>query len=108
MSWRWRLQQTAARIRIGRVPLEESLLLMAMKDMPQVIANREHLRANGKNKRRRIIIFVLAGVKPVKHDGRLYCRWGCFLAFLIWFCLKTFVTAWSVAFAANSSTGAGE
>jgi len=36
----WRLQQTAARIRIGLVLLEESLLLMAMKDTPQVIANR--------------------------------------------------------------------
>lgn len=63
----WRLQQTAARIRIGRVPLDESLLLMAMKDTPQVIANREHLRAAEKNKRRLIVVSVLAGVKPVKH-----------------------------------------
>ncbi|WP_346460505.1 DUF1173 family protein [Pantoea agglomerans] len=40
-SWvSWRLQQTAARIRIGLMLLEESLLLMAMKDTPQVIANR--------------------------------------------------------------------
>ncbi|MEN4691289.1 DUF1173 family protein [Pantoea agglomerans] len=57
----WRLQQTAARIRIGRVPLEESLLLMAMKDTPQVIANREHLRVAEKNKRRLIVVSVLAG-----------------------------------------------
>ncbi len=62
----WRLQQTAARIRIGRVPLEESLLLMAMKDTPQVIVNREHLRAAEKSKRRLIVVSVLAGVKPVK------------------------------------------
>jgi len=45
----WRLQQTAARIRIGRVPLDESLLLMAMKDTPQVSVNREHLREAEKN-----------------------------------------------------------
>ncbi|WP_325177872.1 hypothetical protein [Pantoea sp. 1B4] len=64
----WRLQQTAARIRIGRVPLEESLLLMAMKGTQHVIANREHLRAAEKNKRRLIVISVLAGVRPVKHD----------------------------------------
>lgn len=57
----WRLQQTAARIRIGRVPLEESLLLMAMKNTPQVIANREHLRATEKKKRRLIVVSVLAG-----------------------------------------------
>ncbi|WP_262390947.1 DUF1173 domain-containing protein [Pantoea alfalfae] len=63
----WRLQHTAARIRIGRVPLEESLLLMAMKDTPQVIANREHMRAAKKNKRRLIVVSVLAGVKPVRH-----------------------------------------
>lgn len=37
----WRLQQTAARIRIGRVPLEESLLLMAMKGTQHVIADRK-------------------------------------------------------------------
>ncbi|WP_323859521.1 hypothetical protein [Pantoea sp. JKS000250] len=46
----WRLQKTAARIRIGRVQLEESLLLMVIKDTLQVIANREYLRAAGKNK----------------------------------------------------------
>lgn len=80
---------------------------MVMKDTPQVIANREHLRAAGKNKWRRIIVSVQAGVKPVKHDGRLYCRWDCFLVFQIWFCLKTFVTAWSVALAASLATGAG-
>ncbi|MGC0914855.1 DUF1173 family protein [Pantoea agglomerans] len=57
----WRLQQTATRIRIGRVPLEESLLLMATKGTQQVIANREHLRAAEKNKRRLIVISVLAG-----------------------------------------------
>jgi len=57
----WRLQQTAGRIRVGRVPLEESLLLMAMKGTPQVVANREHLRAAGKNKRRLIVVSVLAG-----------------------------------------------
>ncbi len=57
----WRLQQTAARIRIGRVPLDESLLLMAMKDTPQVIVNREHLRAAEKNIRRLIVVSVLAG-----------------------------------------------
>ena len=57
----WRLQQTAARIRIGRVPLDESRLLMAVKDTPQVIANREHLRAAEKNERRLIIVSVLAG-----------------------------------------------
>jgi len=104
----WRLQKTAARIRIGRVQLEESLLLMVMKDTLQVIANREYLRAAGKNKWRRIIVSVQAGVKPVKHDGRLYCRWDCFLVFLTWFCLKTFVTTWSRASAASSVTGAGE
>jgi len=57
----WRLQQTAARIRIGRVPQEESLLLMAMKDTPQVIANQEHLRTAEKNKRRLIVVSILAG-----------------------------------------------
>lgn len=57
----WRLQQTAARIRIGRVPLEESLLLMTTKGTPQVVANREHLRAAEKNKRRLIVVSVLAG-----------------------------------------------
>lgn len=57
----WRLQQTAARIRIGRVPLDESRLLMAVKDTPQVIANREHLRAAEKNKRRLIVVSMLAG-----------------------------------------------
>ncbi|WP_420704455.1 DUF1173 family protein [Pantoea ananatis] len=57
----WRLLQTAGRIRVGRVPLEESLLLMAMKGTPQVISNLEHLRAAGKNKRRLIVVSVLAG-----------------------------------------------
>nr|WP_275103468.1 DUF1173 family protein [Pantoea agglomerans] len=57
----WHLQQTAARIRIGRVPLEESLLLMAMKGSQQVIANREHLRAAEKNKRRLIVVSMLSG-----------------------------------------------
>ncbi|MEJ1269099.1 DUF1173 family protein [Pantoea ananatis] len=57
----WRLQQTAARIRVGRVPLEESLLLMAMKGTPQVISNWQHLRAAEKNKRRLIVVSVLAG-----------------------------------------------
>jgi len=42
------------------VPLEESLLLMAMKGTPQVVANREHLRAAGKSKRRLIVVSVLA------------------------------------------------
>ncbi|NKE96871.1 DUF1173 domain-containing protein (plasmid) [Pantoea agglomerans] len=57
----WHLQQTAARIRIGRVPLEESLLLMALKGTQQVIANREHLRAAEKSKRRLIVVSMLAG-----------------------------------------------
>ncbi|KNH27341.1 DUF1173 family protein [Pantoea vagans] len=57
----WHLQQTATRIRIGPVPLEESLLLMATKGSQQVITNREHLRAAEKNKRRLIVISVLAG-----------------------------------------------
>ncbi|MBW1216267.1 DUF1173 family protein [Pantoea allii] len=57
----WRLQHTAVRIRIGRVPLEESLLLMAMKGTQQVIANREHLRSAEKNKRRLIVVSMLAG-----------------------------------------------
>ena len=56
----WHLQQTAGRIRVGRVPLEESLLLMAMKGTPQVISNWEHLRAAEKNKRRLIVVSVLA------------------------------------------------
>ncbi|WP_242638517.1 DUF1173 family protein [Pantoea ananatis] len=56
----WHLQQTAGRIRVGRVPLEESLLLMAMKGTPQVISNREHLRAAEKNQRRLIVVSVLA------------------------------------------------
>uniref|UniRef100_UPI0023AF8B86 DUF1173 family protein n=5 Tax=Erwiniaceae TaxID=1903409 RepID=UPI0023AF8B86 len=57
----WHLQQTAGRIRVGRVPLEESLLLMAMKGTPQVVANRDHLRVAEKNKRRLIVVSVLAG-----------------------------------------------
>ncbi|WIL44533.1 DUF1173 family protein (plasmid) [Pantoea agglomerans] len=57
----WHLQQTAGRISVGRVPLEESLLLMATKGTPQVVANREHLRAAEKNKRRLIVVSVLAG-----------------------------------------------
>ena len=56
----WRLNETAARVRIGRIPLQQSLLLMAMKGTPQVISNREHLRAAEKNKRRLIVVSVLA------------------------------------------------
>ena len=56
----WHLQQTAGRVRVGRVPLEESLLLMTMKGTPQVVANWENLRAAEKNKRRLIVVSVLA------------------------------------------------
>lgn len=56
----WHLQQTAGRIRVGRVPLEESLLLMAMKGTPQVISNWEHMRVAEKNQRRLIVVSVLA------------------------------------------------
>lgn len=66
----WHLQQTAARIRVGRVPLAQSLLLMAMKGTPQVVSNREHMRAAEKNRRRLIVISVLAGWSEAG-EGRL-------------------------------------
>ncbi|MCW0346218.1 hypothetical protein NB703_004311 [Pantoea ananatis] len=57
----WHLHQTAGRVRVGRVPLEESLLLMAIKGSPQVISNWEHLRVAEKNKRRLVVVSILAG-----------------------------------------------
>ncbi|KAA6093795.1 DUF1173 domain-containing protein [Pantoea sp. B_9] len=56
----WRLNETAARIRIGRIPLQQSLMLMAMKDSPQVAQNRQIAKDAGRGARRLILISQLA------------------------------------------------
>lgn len=56
----WRLQQTAARIRIGKIPLLESMLLMAIKNTQQATANRLRTLAAENGKRRLIIVSMLA------------------------------------------------
>ncbi|WP_242455723.1 DUF1173 family protein [Pantoea agglomerans] len=58
----WRLNETAARVRIGQVPLQQSLMLMlmAMKDSPQVAQNRLIAKDAGRALRRLILISQLA------------------------------------------------
>ncbi|MDU4749001.1 hypothetical protein FHW04_003817 [Pantoea sp. AN62] len=56
----WRLNETAARVRIGQVPLQQSLMLMAMKDSPQVTQNRLIAKDAGRASRRLILISQLA------------------------------------------------
>lgn len=56
----WRLNETAGRIRIGRIPLRQSLMLMAMKDSPQVAENRRIVKEAAGDSRRLIIISQLA------------------------------------------------
>lgn len=56
----WRLNETAARIRIGRIPLQQSLILMAMKDSPQALKNRQVAKGAGSGSRRLILISQLA------------------------------------------------
>lgn len=56
----WRLNETAARIRIGRIPLQQSLMLMAMKDSPQVAQNRQIAKDAGRGARRLILVSQLA------------------------------------------------
>lgn len=50
----WKLNNTAARIRIGRVSLQASLLLMARKDTPQA-ENNCHRSRNARQSSRRLI-----------------------------------------------------
>ncbi len=52
----WRLNETVGRIRIGRVPFRQSLMLMAMKDSPQAAQNRQTAKDAGSASRR--LIFV--------------------------------------------------
>ncbi|MDE1186171.1 MAG: DUF1173 family protein [Pantoea sp.] len=56
----WRLNETATRIRIGRLPLKDSLLLMSMNNTRQADDNRQRVRAAEKSLRRLIIISQLA------------------------------------------------
>ena len=56
----WRLNETAARVRIGPVPLQQSLMLMAMKDSPQAVQNRQVAKDAGCGSRRLILISQLA------------------------------------------------
>ena len=56
----WRLNETAGRIRIGRIPLRQSLMLMAMKDSPQVAENRRIAKEAAGDSRRLILISQLA------------------------------------------------
>lgn len=56
----WRLNETAARVRIGRVPLQHSLMLMAMKDSVQAVQNRKVAKDAGNGSRRLILISQLA------------------------------------------------
>ncbi|MGC1072813.1 DUF1173 family protein [Pantoea agglomerans] len=66
----WRLNETAARVRIGRVPLQQSLLLMAMKDSAQAVQNRQAARDAGYGSRRLILISQLAAWSDAA-DARL-------------------------------------
>ncbi|MFT4273108.1 MAG: DUF1173 family protein [Pantoea sp.] len=56
-----RLHATAKRIRVGRVPLPESLLLMARKGTPQADENRAAVRRAKEASRQLIFVSVLAG-----------------------------------------------
>lgn len=56
-----RLNATAENIRVGRVPLPESLLLMARKGTPQADENRAAVRRAKETSRRLIFVSLLAG-----------------------------------------------
>lgn len=56
----WKIQDTAAMIRIGRIPLQESLLLMANKGSQQAKDNWQRSRSAEKASRRLIFVSVLA------------------------------------------------
>ncbi|WP_223821313.1 DUF1173 family protein, partial [Pantoea sp. B_10] len=56
----WRLNETAARIRIGRSPLQQSLMLMAMKDSLQAAQNRQTAKDAASASRRLIFVSQLA------------------------------------------------
>lgn len=66
----WRLNEAAARVRIGRVPLQQSLLLMATKDSAQAVQNRHVARDAGSKSRRLILISQLAAWSDAA-DARL-------------------------------------
>ncbi|HBL7007469.1 DUF1173 family protein [Citrobacter sp. RHB35-C17] len=56
----WKLSETAASIRIGKYPLQDSLLLMSMTRQPQAEKNWQHIRMAEKKSRRFILISQLA------------------------------------------------
>jgi hypothetical protein len=56
----WKLNNAAARIRIGRISLQESLLLMARKNTPQSEDNRRHCRKAEQSSRRLITVSQMA------------------------------------------------
>ncbi|PPC67093.1 hypothetical protein C1Y42_22385 [Pantoea sp. ICBG 985] len=66
----WRLSETASRIRIGRLPLHQSLMLMAMKDSQQAELNRQITKVASSGSRRLIVISQLAAWS-VAADERL-------------------------------------
>lgn len=66
----WRLNEMAARVRIGQVPLQQSLMLMAMKDSPQAAQNRHIAKDAARASRRLILISQLAAWSDAA-DARL-------------------------------------
>ncbi|RRW59179.1 DUF1173 family protein, partial [Pantoea dispersa] len=68
----WRLNETAGRIRIGRIPLRQSLMLMAMKDSPQVAENRRIIKEAAGDSRRLIMISQLAAWSDAAEERLQY------------------------------------
>lgn len=56
----WKLNETAAQIRIGRLPLQDSLLLMARKGQQQTDKNWQRIRTAEKKSRRLVMISQMA------------------------------------------------
>ena len=81
---------------------------MAMKGTPQVISNREHLRVAEKNKRRLIVVSVLAAWSEAAEAGlRTTLPLGLFSGFPDLMLPEDVRLVWRGALAANWATGAG-